>query len=123
MNVTHGLRRALQLNAGGIATMFGDRKRTWAELGDRVAASPARCGDGRGAGDRVAVLMLNQDRYLELYLAVAWAGAVIVPLNIRWSAGGERGCRCATAARGLLIDRCRSPQSAAGSRTASARSG
>jgi long-chain acyl-CoA synthetase len=29
--------------------------------------------------------MLNQDRYLELYLAVAWAGAVIVPVNIRWS--------------------------------------
>ncbi len=30
--------------------------------------------------------MLNQDRYIELFLAVAWAGAVIVPLNIRWSA-------------------------------------
>ena len=40
---------------------------------------------GIGAGDRVGVLMLNQDRYLELYLAVAWAGAVIVPVNIRWS--------------------------------------
>ena len=31
------------------------------------------------------MLMLNQDRYLEMYLAVAWAGAVIVPVNIRWS--------------------------------------
>jgi acyl-CoA synthetase (AMP-forming)/AMP-acid ligase II len=30
--------------------------------------------------------MLNQDRYFELYLAIAWAGAVVVPLNIRWSA-------------------------------------
>ena len=29
--------------------------------------------------------MLNSGRYLELYLAVGWAGAVIVPLNIRWS--------------------------------------
>ena len=29
--------------------------------------------------------MLNSSRYLELYLAVGWAGAVIVPLNIRWS--------------------------------------
>ena len=36
-------------------------------------------------GDRVAVLMLNSDRYLELYLGIAWAGAVIVPTNIRWS--------------------------------------
>ena len=31
------------------------------------------------------MLSLNSDRYLELYLAVGWAGAVIVPLNIRWS--------------------------------------
>ena len=31
------------------------------------------------------MLSLNSDRYLELYLATAWAGAVIVPLKIRWS--------------------------------------
>ena len=40
---------------------------------------------GAKDGDRVAVLSMNSDRYLELYLAVGWAGAVIVPLNIRWS--------------------------------------
>jgi long-chain acyl-CoA synthetase len=86
MNVTHGLRRALQVNAGGTATVFGERRRTWAEVGERVArAAGALRAMGVGAGDRVAVLMLNQDRYLELYLAVAWAGAVIVPVNIRWS--------------------------------------
>ena len=34
-------------------------------------------------GDRVAVLMLNCHRYLELYYACARMGAVIVPLNIR----------------------------------------
>jgi long-chain acyl-CoA synthetase len=86
MNVTHGLRRALQINAGAIALRFGDRRRTWAEIGDRVArcAGALRAMDV-AAGDRVAVLMLNQDRYLELYLAIAWAGAVIVPVNIRWS--------------------------------------
>lgn len=86
MNVTHGLRRALQINANGTAMIMGDRKRTWSEVGERVTrfagALPAM---DVGAGDRIAVLMLNQDRYLELYLAVAWAGAVIVPVNIRWS--------------------------------------
>ena len=86
MNVTHGLRRALQINANGTAIMMGDRQRTWSEVGERVArfAGALRAMDV-GAGDRVAVLMLNQDRYLELYLAVAWAGAVVVPVNIRWS--------------------------------------
>ncbi len=86
MNVTQGLRRVLQTNPTGIATVDGDRRRTWREIGDRVA----RLAGGLQAlgikrGDRVAVLMLNSDRYLELYLGIAWAGAVIVPTNIRWS--------------------------------------
>ncbi|MCB1522242.1 MAG: long-chain fatty acid--CoA ligase [Hyphomicrobiaceae bacterium] len=86
MNVTHGLRRALQINPHGLATVFRDRRRTWVEIGDRVArlASGLRA-LGITEGDRVALLMLNSDRYLELYLATAWAGAVVVPLNIRWS--------------------------------------
>jgi long-chain acyl-CoA synthetase len=38
--------------------------------------------------DRVAPIALNSDRYIELYLAVWWAGGVIVPGNSRW-AGAE----------------------------------
>jgi len=36
-----------------------------------------------GEGDRVAILALNSDRYLEYFYAVLWAGGVIVPLNTR----------------------------------------
>ena len=87
MNTTYGLHRALLLNRNGTAIRFENRSRTWRELADRVARlAGALQSLGVGRGDRVAVLMLNQDRYLELYLAVAWLGAVIVPLNIRWSA-------------------------------------
>jgi long-chain acyl-CoA synthetase len=87
MSTTYGLHRSLLLNRNGTAIGFENRSRTWAELGDRVARlAGALRSLGIARGDRVAVLMLNQDRYLELYLAVAWLGAVIVPLNIRWSA-------------------------------------
>ncbi|MBV8190741.1 MAG: long-chain fatty acid--CoA ligase [Alphaproteobacteria bacterium] len=87
MSTTYGLHRSLLLNRNGTAIRFEDRSRTWGELGDRVARlAGALRSLGVASGDRVAVLMLNQDRYLELYLAVAWLGAVIVPLNIRWSA-------------------------------------
>jgi long-chain acyl-CoA synthetase len=87
MSTTYGLHRALLLNRNGVAVSFENRRRTWTEFGDRVARlAGAMKGLGVGKGDRVAILMLNQDRYLELFLAVAWAGAVIVPLNIRWSA-------------------------------------
>jgi long-chain acyl-CoA synthetase len=86
MNVTYGLRRALQINADGPATTYSGRRRTWRELGERIPRLAAGLSAlGVGQGDRVSVLSLNSDRYLELYLAVGWAGAVIVPLNIRWS--------------------------------------
>ena len=106
MNITHGLRRALQINPKGLATVYGQRRRNWGELGERVArlAGGLRT-RGIKDGDRVAVLSFNSDRYLELYLATGWAGGVIVPLNIRWSAleneDALRDCRASV----LLVDK------------------
>ena len=86
MNVTQGLRRMLQVDANKLATIDGNRRHSWRELGDRVARlAGALHRSNIKAGDRVAVLMLNSDRYIELYLGVAWSGAVIVPTNTRWS--------------------------------------
>lgn len=91
MNTTLGLRRIIELKPDGVATIFGDRQRTWRETAARVQrlASALRA-LGVKEGEPVAVLAQNSDRYFETYLAVAWAGAVIVPLNVRWSAA-ERG--------------------------------
>ena len=86
MNVTYGLRRALQLGPDNLATAFAGRHRSWAETGARVARLAAGLQAlGCDRGERLAVLSLNSAHYLELYLAAAWAGAVIVPINIRWS--------------------------------------
>ena len=75
MNITHGLRRVVQVNPDGLATVFGTRRRTWRETGERVARLAAGFRAlGVNAGDRVAVLSLNSDRYLEVYLATGWAG-------------------------------------------------
>ena len=105
MNVTHGLRRALQLNPQGIAILEGERKLTWAELGERVSRlAGALRQNGVAKGDRVAVLMMNSTRYLELYLAVAWAAAIIVPLNIRWSVAENRDALEDCGARLLIVD-------------------
>jgi long-chain acyl-CoA synthetase len=48
--------------------------------------------------------MLNQDRYFELYLAIAWAGAVVVPLNIRWSAAENQDCLSDCRPKLLFVD-------------------
>ncbi len=105
MNITHGLRRALQVNHNGVAVIDGDRSLTWAEVGDRVARlAGVLQQQGVQRGDRVAVLSLNSSRYLELYLATAWAGAVIVPLNIRWSVAENRDALEDCGAKIMFID-------------------
>jgi len=84
MQLTQGLSRAATINPSGIATIFRDRRRTWAETADRIAriaGGLARLGVGKG--DRVAIIALNSDRYFETLFAVPALGAIIVPLNTR----------------------------------------
>ena len=105
MSTTFGLHRAVLFNRNGNATQFENRSRTWVEVADRVARLAGALKALRiERGDRVAILMLNQDRYLELYLAIAWAGAVVVPLNIRWSAAENEACLADCRPRILVVD-------------------
>lgn len=86
MYLTQSLHRNAQLDGDGVATVFGDRLRTWSESRDRVARLAAGLKTlGVGVGDRVAILSLNSDRYHEYLLATWWIGAVVNPINIRWS--------------------------------------
>lgn len=88
MNILYSLRCALECAADSPAVFDGDRTFTWREFAGRVErASAALAGLGVGKGDRVAVLMLNSSRYLELFYAIPAMGAVIVPVNYRLSSG------------------------------------
>jgi len=78
------LDRALATAAGSCAVVCKDNRRTYAELGSRcrrLAGALRRL--GLAPGDRVGVISLNSDRYLELYLGVPAAGFVLVPVNSR----------------------------------------
>lgn len=87
MYLTQGLHRAVQQKPNDIATIFQGRKRTFGEIAARVAKlAGALQRLGLKAGDRVGMLSLNSDRYLEYYLAVYWAGGAVNPANIRWTA-------------------------------------
>src|SRR5436190_18583550 len=87
MSVLQGLRRACQINPNGVAAIAGGRRRTWTEFRERVAryAAVLRAA-GVARGDRVAILSLNSDAYLEYFYAAPWAGALAVPLNTRLAA-------------------------------------
>lgn len=82
------LKRAAQVNPHGTATVCGTRIHTWSQVSARVARSAAGLqGLGVVAGTRVGLLAHNSDRYLEAYFAIPWAGAIMLPLNTRLTAG------------------------------------
>ena len=85
--LTQGLRRAVQTRPNGVATSFAGRRRTWQQSADRIGrVAGALSALGVRRGDRVAILALNSDRYLELMYALPWLGAVMVPVNTRLAA-------------------------------------
>ena len=84
LSVTQGLKRAAQVHRNGIATIDGDRRRTWTEVADRVPRAAAALKKlGLSRFGRVAVMALNGDRHFEMHYAVPWAGGAVAPINIR----------------------------------------
>jgi long-chain acyl-CoA synthetase len=84
MQVTQTLRRALLLYPDQVAVLEGSMQMTYRQFGRRVARLAGGLRKlGIGDDDKVAILMLNNHRYLELFYATFWAGGVAVPLNIR----------------------------------------
>ena len=61
------------------------------------------------SGDRVAILSLNSDRYLEYLFGVPWADAVLNPINTRWSAPEVAYCLNDSDSRVLLVDDAMAP--------------
>jgi long-chain acyl-CoA synthetase len=84
LSLTALVRRAALVNRDGIATEFEGRQRRWPEVADEVARIAGGLqGCGVKAGDRIALLAFNSDRFLTTFFAIPWAGAVIVPINFR----------------------------------------
>jgi len=87
MGLTRALHRSVQLRSDAVAVCFGGRRWTFRQFADRTARlAGALHSLGVQPKDRVAMLALNSDRYLEYLMAIPWAGAVLNPCNIRWTA-------------------------------------
>lgn len=82
---------------------------------DRVAAFAARlAGHGVEAGDRVGLALHDTHDHLLLHYAVAWLGAVIVPIDHRWTAAEKAGIARAFACKTVIFE----PDDAASGETA-----
>jgi long-chain acyl-CoA synthetase len=86
MYLTQGLHRMLQAQPNALATVFRDRRHSFTQLVARVSRlAGALQGLGMQTEDRISMLGLNSDRFLEYMLATWWGGGVLNPVNIRWS--------------------------------------
>ncbi|WP_417348751.1 long-chain-fatty-acid--CoA ligase [Ferrimonas sp.] len=105
MQLTQMIKRNAALYPTQTATICGARHHSWAQLTTRVAKAASLLREcGVQEGDRVAVLALNSDRYYEQFFATPWSGAVLVPLNIRWSVKENLFALKDSGARILVVD-------------------
>jgi acyl-CoA synthetase (AMP-forming)/AMP-acid ligase II len=99
------IERAARLNPNGIATHYAGRERKWAELAGRVSSlASGLAGFGAEAGERIAILSLNSDRYYESIFAISWAGYCVVPLNTRWAVPENEYALTDSGSRVLMFD-------------------
>ena len=105
MQLTQGIHRAARISPDKAALVSLERTVSWAEIRDRVARQAAGFRAlGVAPGERIAMLAGNSDRYVEYYFATLWAGAVMVPVNTRWSTQEIAACLNDSAAVMLLVD-------------------
>jgi acyl-CoA synthetase (AMP-forming)/AMP-acid ligase II len=88
-----------------VAIISSAGKQTYAQLWSRVCRlSSALAEMGLAPGDRIALLMQNSSRYLELYQSAALMGAAVVPLNFRFTASEVEYVVNHSGARALIFD-------------------
>jgi acyl-CoA synthetase (AMP-forming)/AMP-acid ligase II len=76
MYLTQSLHRAVQQHPDRPAIRAGALVRSYREFAERVARLAGALQQlGMMPGDRVAMLALNSDRYMEYQFAVPWAAA------------------------------------------------
>jgi len=105
MYMTQSLHRAVRVHPRKTATICGDRRHDYVTFQERIVRiAGALRAAGVKPGDRVGILSLNSDRFLEYFYATYWAGGVVNPCNIRWSANEIAYSLSDCDTRVLLID-------------------
>jgi len=85
--LTQSLHKAAKERPEALASAFSRRRTTFSGLVDRVSRLAGALQTlGAAQGDRIGMLALNSDRYIEYVFGTLWAGAAINPVNTRWSA-------------------------------------
>ncbi|CAN5692014.1 long-chain fatty acid--CoA ligase [soil metagenome] len=105
MPLTLALHKARREHPERLAAICGDRRLSYAALAAEVAQMAGGLqAIGVRRGDRVALLAPNTDRFLVSAYAVWSLGAILTPLNCRWSADELAYALTDSGAGVLLLD-------------------
>jgi len=86
MIYVHSLGRASRYYSKKAALAPGGERLSFAELDNRVQRiAAALAAQGFVSGDRLALLLPNSPKYIELIFACSWLGIIAVPINTRLS--------------------------------------
>ena len=82
VQIAQFVRRAAQCGRDKMATVFGDRRHSWSVFQERIERlAGAMHAAGFKPGDRIGILALNSDRYLECLFGLSIGGFVFVPID------------------------------------------
>jgi acyl-CoA synthetase (AMP-forming)/AMP-acid ligase II len=99
------LARAAYMYPEKVAVVHGERRLTYAELGERAwRLANALRHTGLEKGDRVATLLPNSPAMLEAHFGVPAAGGILVTVNTRLSSSEIEYILAHSGARYLLVD-------------------
>ncbi len=110
MYLTQALHKAVRECPDNVAVVEGSRRITFRQLAERSARlAGALRALGVQPGDRVGMMSLNSQRYVEYYFGVWWMGGVINAVNVRWSPAEVAYSLDDCDTRVLLVDRTFAP--------------
>src|SRR5215216_7237531 len=105
LDPTSFLHRSATIHPGRVAVVYGDVRRTYAQLAERVnRLASALQTSGLERHERVAALCPNVPALLELHHAVPAAGGVLVAINVRLASDEIRYILEHSGARVLFVD-------------------
>ena len=109
-SIGDALAASIEAHGDRLAIIEADRERengrwTYAELGAEAERFAALLqGHGLAAGDRCAILMANQFKWIASAVGGLWAGAVLVPMDARQPPREQLSLLAHARPRALVID-------------------
>lgn len=105
MNLADVVRINANNHGSKAAILYGKHRISYAELWQSIESVAALLsGEGIRRGDRVGLSMKDHPLHLIAHFSVAYLGAVIVPIDHRWTQGEKQAALLAFRARLVLTD-------------------